>query len=193
MTSRRWWRSSPPDGTYSAFGDTYQLVDFPMLVAAAPKGLFLVGPPLLELDGDVGTGQQPLCFVDQRTHDMRIGYYTDTYRRTADGWRLHTRSMTFLRKSGARDAGRPHDTDPARPAGRLMELDEFRASLDAWLDENTHRPRAPTRGPPGRWTTRWPSWPRSSGSPTRPVGCAGAGRQRVGGLGGSTLLRGLPR
>jgi hypothetical protein len=103
-----------PDGSYSAFGDTYQLVDFPMLVAAAPKGLFLVGPPVFELDGDVGTGQQPLCFVDQKTHDMRIGYYTDSYRRTPSGWRLHTRSMTFLRKSGARDAGRPHDE--TRPA-----------------------------------------------------------------------------
>ena len=34
-----------PDGTYSAFGDTYPLADFPTLVAAAPKGLFLVGPP----------------------------------------------------------------------------------------------------------------------------------------------------
>jgi hypothetical protein len=102
------------DGTYSAFGDTYQLADFPSLVAAAPKGLFLVGPPVLELDGDVGSGQQPLCFVDQTNHDMRIGYYTDTYRRTDQGWRLHTRSMTFLRKSGAQDSGRPHD--PTRPA-----------------------------------------------------------------------------
>jgi hypothetical protein len=44
---------------------------------------------------------------------MRIGYYTDTYRRTEDGWRLAARSMTFLRKSGARDAGRAHD--PTRP------------------------------------------------------------------------------
>jgi hypothetical protein len=102
-----------PDGTYSAFGATYGLVDFPALVAAAPKGLYLTGTPLLELDGDTGTGRQPLCFVIQTTHDMRIGYYTDTYRRTADGWRLRTRSMTFLRKSGARDAGRPHD--PTRP------------------------------------------------------------------------------
>jgi hypothetical protein len=105
-----------PDGTYRAFGDTYQLDDFPDLVAAAPKGLFLVGPAAVELDGDRGTGQQPLCFVEQRTHDMRIGYYTDTYRRTPDGWRLHTRSMTFLRKSGDRDGGRPHD--PTRPAPR---------------------------------------------------------------------------
>jgi hypothetical protein len=102
-----------PDGSYSAFGDTYTLKDFPTLVAAAPKGLFLVGPPVLELDGDAGTGEQPLCFVDQANHDMRIGWYTDTYRRTRDGWRLHTRQMTFLRRSGARDSGRAHD--PTRP------------------------------------------------------------------------------
>jgi SnoaL-like protein len=102
-----------PNGNYSAFGDTYQLADFPALVAAAPKGLFLVGPPVLELDGDSGTGEQPLCFVDQKDHDMRIGYYTDTYRRTPDGWRLQTRAMTFLRKSGERDSGRAHD--PTRP------------------------------------------------------------------------------
>jgi hypothetical protein len=103
-----------PDGTYSAFGDVYTLADFPRLVAAAPKGLFLVGPPAIEIDGDHGSGEQPLCFVDQTNHAMRIGWYTDTYRRTPDGWRLATRSMTFLRKSGGRDAGRAHD--PTRPA-----------------------------------------------------------------------------
>jgi hypothetical protein len=102
------------DGTYSAFGDTYALRDFPTLVAAAPKGLFLTGTPALELDGDEGTGQQPLCFVDQTNHHMRIGWYTDTYRRTPEGWRLRTRKMTFLRKSGERDSGRAHD--PTRPA-----------------------------------------------------------------------------
>ena len=102
-----------PDGSYSAFGAIYPLDDFPSLVAAAPKGLFLTGTPALELDGDTGTGMQPLCFVDQTNHDMRIGYYTDTYRRTEQGWRLQTRAMTFLRRSGARDSGRPHD--PRRP------------------------------------------------------------------------------
>jgi len=103
-----------PDGSYSAFGDTYALPDFPALVAAAPKGLFLVGPPVLELDRDAGTGEQPLCFVDQTNHAMRIGWYADTYRRTPVGWRLHTRKMTFLRRSGARDSGKAHD--PTRPA-----------------------------------------------------------------------------
>jgi SnoaL-like domain len=104
-----------PDGTYSAFGATYTLEDFPALVAAAPKGLFLTGTPVLDLDRErgEGTGYQTLCFVDQTTHDMRIGWYTDTYRRTDGGWRLRTRAMTFLRRSGTRDSGKPHD--PRRP------------------------------------------------------------------------------
>jgi hypothetical protein len=102
-----------PDGTYSAFGDTYTLTDFPTLAASAPKGLYMVGPPALELEADAGHGRQPLCFVEQTTHDMRIGYYTDSYRRTDAGWRLATRAMTFLRRSGERDSGRPHD--PTRP------------------------------------------------------------------------------
>jgi hypothetical protein len=109
------------DGTYSAFGEIYTLADFPALVAAAPKGLFMTGTPALVLDGDTGTGEQPLCFVDQTTHDMRIGYYTDTYRRTDEGWRLQTRSMTFLRRSGDRDAGKPHDPRRPQPSVRAAE------------------------------------------------------------------------
>jgi hypothetical protein len=103
-----------PDGTYSAFGDTYPLDEFPALVEAAPKGLFLTGTPLIELSGDTATGTQPLCFVDHATHDMRIGYYNDTYLRTGDGWRLRTRAMTFIRRSGTHDSGRPHAFDRHR-------------------------------------------------------------------------------
>ena len=97
-----------PDGTYSAFGSTYTLDRFPDLVAAAPKGLFLTGTPVIALDGDAASGTQPLCFIDNATHDMRIGYYRDTYLRTDEGWRLKTRAMTFIRRSGAHDHGRPH-------------------------------------------------------------------------------------
>ena len=111
-----------PDGTYSAFGSTYTLEDFPTLVAAAPKGLFLTGTPVLDLDGDAGTGYQTLCFVEQTTHDMRIGWYSDTYLRTEKGWRLQTRAMTFLRRSGARDSGKAHD--PTRPAPSGEATDE---------------------------------------------------------------------
>ncbi|OSC39931.1 nuclear transport factor 2 family protein [Mycobacterium decipiens] len=105
-----------PDGTYSAFGDTYALDRFPELVAAAPKGLFLTGTAAVELDGDTASGTQPLCFIEHATHDMRIGYYRDTYSRTGDGWRLKTRAMTFIRRSGMHDSGRPHAVD--RPTTR---------------------------------------------------------------------------
>ena len=102
-----------PDGTYSAFGETYALERFPVLVDAAPKGLFLTGTALVDLDGDTATGTQLLCFIDHATHDMRIGYYRDTYVRTEDGWRLRTRAMTFIRRSGAHDSGRPHAVGPS--------------------------------------------------------------------------------
>ncbi len=103
------------DGTYSAFGDVYALPDFPSLIAAAPDGLFMTGTPHVDLDvgAGTGTGEQPLLFIDQTNHHMRMGWYTDTYRKTDDGWRLETRKMTFLRRSGDRDAGKPHD--PNRP------------------------------------------------------------------------------
>ncbi|WP_092803485.1 nuclear transport factor 2 family protein [Rhodococcus globerulus] len=101
-----------PDGTYSAFGDKYPLDEFPALVAAAPQGLFMTGTPVVEFTGtDTATGSQTLCFVDHATHDMRIGYYSDTYLRTEDGWRLQTRAMTFLRRNGDHDSGIPHAFD----------------------------------------------------------------------------------
>ncbi|MCV7290676.1 nuclear transport factor 2 family protein [Mycolicibacterium wolinskyi] len=100
-----------PDGTYSAFGETYALERFPVLVDAAPKGLFMTGTALVTFDPDnpdAASGTQPLCFIEHSAHDMRIGYYNDTYVRTADGWRLKTRAMTFIRRSGAHDHGKPH-------------------------------------------------------------------------------------
>jgi hypothetical protein len=109
-----------PDGTYSAFGSTYTLARFPELVDAAPKGLFMTGTSLVKLDSadpDNATGTQPLCFIEHSKHDMRIGYYNDTYVRTDDGWRLKTRAMTFIRRSGEHDSGRPHAI--GRPDGDM--------------------------------------------------------------------------
>ena len=100
-----------PDVTYSAFGSTYTLARFPDLVAAAPKGLFMTGTALVEFDPQdqaAAIGTQPLCFIEQSKHDMRIGYYRDTYVRTDAGWRLKTRAMTFMRRNGDHDSGRPH-------------------------------------------------------------------------------------
>ncbi|MET0734552.1 MAG: nuclear transport factor 2 family protein [Microbacterium sp.] len=104
-----------PGGTYSAFGDVYDTNDFPNLMKAAPTGLYTTGTPAVVLDGDTASGVQTLCFIAQLDHEVRIGYYTDTYTRTPEGWRLQTRAMTFLRRSGARDSGRPHDPNRPKP------------------------------------------------------------------------------
>jgi hypothetical protein len=105
------------DGTYSAFGEVYSLADWPALVEAAPSGLFLCGDPELAIDGDAAIGHVPLLFVDQTNHRMRMGWYSDTYRRTDAGWRLATRTMTFLRRHGGADSGNPHDPRRPTPAG----------------------------------------------------------------------------
>ena len=59
-----------PDGTYSAFGDTYTLNRFPVLVDAAPKGLFMTGTALVDLveGADEASGTQPLCFIEHSKH-----------------------------------------------------------------------------------------------------------------------------
>jgi hypothetical protein len=97
------------DGTYSAFGDEFRLPEFPALVNAAPKGLYFTGTPLVTFTGaDTATGVTTLIFIDHKTHDLRMGYYNDTYLRTPAGWRLRTRAMTFIRRSGEHNSGRPH-------------------------------------------------------------------------------------
>ena len=102
-----------PDGTYSAFGDTYPLADFPRLVAAAPKGLFMVGPagPRARRRHRHRRAAAVLRRPDQPRHAHRLVHrHLPAHRRRAGG--CTTRSMTFLRKSGARDSGRAARPDP---------------------------------------------------------------------------------
>ena len=187
-----------PDGTYSAFGTTYALKDFPALVAAAPKGLFLTGTPVLDLDPHKGsgTGYQTLCFVEQTTHDMRIGWYTDTYRKTDHGWRLQTALDDLLaaqRRARLRQGARPGPSgavilERLGGEGSAVELAEFKVSVDRWLDEHAEEIEPEFEGIGtldeqmaqlrkimrlgyDAGFTRW-GWP-----------------ERVGGLGGSNLLR----
>src|SRR3546814_17563833 len=69
-----------PDGTYSAFGDTNSLAAFPTLVAAAPKGLFMVGTPALapEVAAGTGTGAHPPCSTAQPNHHPPTPRYPHT-------------------------------------------------------------------------------------------------------------------
>ena len=108
----RWLEVFTPDGAYNAFGTEYGLDRFPALLAAAPRGQFIGNMPVVDFDGDDrdhATGMQHFLFVDQTTHAMRLGWYNDEYRRTADGWRIHHRKTTFMRKHGGFDSGIEHD------------------------------------------------------------------------------------
>ena len=105
----RWLEVFTPDAEYNAFGTAYDLERFPALLAAAPRGQFIGNLPVVDFDGDTATGVQHYIFIDQASHAMRLAWYSDEYRRTPDGWRIHRRSTTFMRKSGDFDHGIPHD------------------------------------------------------------------------------------
>jgi hypothetical protein len=105
----RWLEVFTPDGEYNAFGTPYTLERFPTLLEAAPRGQFIGNMPVVEIDGDTATGVQHFVFFDQSNHSMRLGWYKDEYKRTADGWRIHRRSTTFMRKHGGFDSGVQHD------------------------------------------------------------------------------------
>lgn len=106
----RWLEVFTPDAVYTAFGTPYTLDRFPALLAAAPRGQFIGNMPVVEFEGDErANGKQHFIFVDQQTHAMRLGWYNDEYVRTPDGWRIQSRSTTFMRKHGGFDSGVQHD------------------------------------------------------------------------------------
>lgn len=104
-----WLEVFTPDAVYHAFGTPYGLEHFPMLLKSAPSGQYIGNPPVVDFHGDTATGVQHYVFIDQASHEMRLAWYDDEYVRTADGWRIRTRSTTFMRRSGAFDHGKEHD------------------------------------------------------------------------------------
>lgn len=107
----RWRDVFTADVVYSAFGTPYTIERFPALLEAAPRGQFIGNMPVVDFadDPDRATGQQHYVFIEQATHNMRIGWYNDEYVRTGDGWRIRRRSTTFMRKHGGFDSGVQHD------------------------------------------------------------------------------------
>ena len=150
----------------------------------------MTGTSLVNLDPnnpDTATGTQPLCFIEHSKHDMRIGYYNDTYVRTDDGWRLKTRAMTFIRRSGDHDSRSATRDREARGGMTVPSTAEFRSQLVAWLDENDLTPPADDI----RCRDTCASSPGCSGRSTTPAGVATAGPSTAGGLGGPAILRAI--
>jgi hypothetical protein len=92
-------------GSFEVYGRSFEGRDaIRKMMVSAPGGLHLGGPPLVEdVDGDRARVQQNLLFVDRETGDSRRALYTDEFRRTENGWRIHKRKCQFLIATGISD------------------------------------------------------------------------------------------
>jgi len=92
------------DGQFFAFGRSFDGHEgLQKLAATSPGGIHIAGHAVIELAGDEATAQSTFVFVDQKSHDMRIGFYDDVLVRTAVGWRFRTRRCTFQSADGPSD------------------------------------------------------------------------------------------
>ena len=99
-----WVALFTPDGRFEVYGRSFDGHEGLLgMATSAPQGLHLTSAPLIEIHGDEAKVEQSFLFVDQVSHDMRIGWYDDHLVRTAEGWRFHVRRSTFLRPDGPSD------------------------------------------------------------------------------------------
>jgi hypothetical protein len=89
------------DGRFLVFGRSFDgRAGLAKMATTAPQGLHLTGLPVFDVRGDEATAQQSFLFVDQASGAQRIGFYDDELVRTAAGWRIRTRKVTFLTADG---------------------------------------------------------------------------------------------
>lgn len=100
-----WVALFTPDASYHVYGRAFEGHDgLRKMMAAAPGGLHLGGPPVVErVDDDRATTRQNLLFVERGTSEMRSAVYDDELVRTADGWRIARRRCRFLTADGLSD------------------------------------------------------------------------------------------
>ncbi len=94
-----------PESTYEVYGRAFTGHDgLREMMAGAPGGLHLGGPPVVELVGaDAARTQQDLMFVDRVTGEMRSAVYDDELVRTDAGWRFVSRCCRFIGPEGLAD------------------------------------------------------------------------------------------
>jgi SnoaL-like domain len=78
------------------------------MLAGAPRGLHVGGPPMIEeIESDRARTQQNLIFIERGTGMQRHSFYDDELRCTPDGWRIANRRCRFLTTEGLAD--RPNE------------------------------------------------------------------------------------
>lgn len=100
-----WVALFTPDARYEVFGRTFDGHDgLRRMLAGAPGGLHLGGPPVIEMTGpDRARTTRNLLFVERRTRESRSAFYTDELHRTAAGWRIARCRCRFLVADGLGD------------------------------------------------------------------------------------------
>jgi hypothetical protein len=73
------------------------------MMSAAPGGLHLGGPPVVNIDGDRAETLQNLLFIERVTNEMRRSVYDDVLVRTENGWRIKSRRCRFIVRDGLSD------------------------------------------------------------------------------------------
>jgi hypothetical protein len=100
-----WLALFTPDARYEVYGRSFDgHAGLRRMLAAAPGGLHLGGPPVVEMDGPGrARTQRNLLFVDAKTGALRCAVYDDELARTADGWRIVRTRCRFLVADGLAD------------------------------------------------------------------------------------------
>jgi hypothetical protein len=102
--TERWVGLFTPDAVYEVYGREFVGHDgLRGMAAAAPGGLHLGGPPMIDLDGDRARTTRNLLFVERSTGEARHAVYEDDLVRTADGWRIARCRCRFHTPDGLAD------------------------------------------------------------------------------------------
>src|ERR1700749_2776840 len=135
-----WVALFTPDARYEVYGRAFTGHDgLRAMMAAAPGGLHLGGPPVIEMIGDGrARTRRNLLFVDRTDGASRNAVYSDELIRTADGWRIENTRCQFIVADGLADRPPPQERPPVRP-GLSGPSSSARASR--------RRPSGPRAGP----------------------------------------------
>lgn len=100
-----WVSLFTPDGSFQVYGRSFDGHDgLRAMSEAAPGGLHLGGPPVVEMIDDTrATTQQNLLFINREDGSSRSAVYDDELVRTAEGWRIATRRCRFIVADGLSD------------------------------------------------------------------------------------------
>ena len=100
-----WVSLFTPDASYQVYGRSFDGHDgLRKMMRAAPKGLHLGGPPVIEMLGpDRARTTRNLLFVDSGDGVSRNAVYTDELVRTPDGWRIAACRCRFITAEGLAD------------------------------------------------------------------------------------------